>query len=202
MFIPLPIVGLQVSLPGSVAASVSEAEAVIHELNAGSHPALAPLARLLLRTESIASSKVEGLQVDARALARAEMSSELGPQVAPTALEVLGNIDAMQLAIQNATAEESVGVPCRARPGTPECTTPARRPQPAKVEHAPSLVWMLRVNTMARSSAASAGAGCSSRPARPSPKVCHRRLAKARRAPGRRSRRPLAPSPVPLRPRA
>ncbi|MGH9131540.1 MAG: Fic family protein [Acidimicrobiales bacterium] len=109
-FIPLPIEELEVSISGSVAASVSEAEAAIRELNAGSHPALAPLARLLLRTESIASSKVEGMQVDARALARAEVSSDTGQQAAPTALEVLGNIDAMQLAVENTTAEQSVGV--------------------------------------------------------------------------------------------
>jgi len=34
-----------------------------------------PLARLLLRTESIASSKVEGMQMDVRTLARAEARS-------------------------------------------------------------------------------------------------------------------------------
>ena len=109
-FIPLPIEELDVSVSGSVAATVSRAEAAIQELNAGDHPALAPLARLLLRTESIASSKVEGMQVDARTLARAEVSSDIGQKAAPTALEVIGNIDAMQLAIENATAEESVGV--------------------------------------------------------------------------------------------
>jgi Fic family protein len=50
------------------------------------------------------------MQVDARTLARAEVSSDIGQKAAPTALEVIGNIDAMQLAIENATAEESVGV--------------------------------------------------------------------------------------------
>lgn len=109
-FVPLPIEQVDVSISGSVAATVSEAEAAIRELNAGRHPALAPFARLLLRTESIASSKVEGIQVDARTLARAEVSSDIGHKAAPTALEVIGNIDAMQLAIENATAEESVGV--------------------------------------------------------------------------------------------
>jgi Fic family protein len=110
VFIPSPIVELDISVPGSVAAAVSEAEAAIQKLNAGSRPALAPLARLLLRTESIASSKVEGMQIDARMLARAEVASDTGQHATPTALEVLGNIDAMQLAIENATAEDSVGV--------------------------------------------------------------------------------------------
>jgi Fic family protein len=109
-FIPLPVEELGVSVSGSVAATLSEAEAAIRELNTGGHKALAPLARLLLRTESIASSKVEGMQVDARTLARAEASSDIGQKAAPTALEVLGNIYAMQLAIENATAEDSVGV--------------------------------------------------------------------------------------------
>lgn len=110
VFIPLSIEELDVSFSGSVAATVSTAEGAIRDLNAGGHPALAPLARLLLRTESIASSKVEGMQVDARMLARAEATSDIGQRAAPSALEVLGNIDAMQLAIENATAEESVGV--------------------------------------------------------------------------------------------
>ena len=50
-------------------------------LNSAPQPALAPLARLLLRTESIASSKVEGLQADARSLARAEARGDLGAGV-------------------------------------------------------------------------------------------------------------------------
>lgn len=110
VFIPVPIEELDISVSGSRVAVLSEAEAAIQELNAGRHSALAPLARLLLRTESIASSKVEGLQINARALARAEVSNEIGQRATPTALEVLGNIDAMQLAIENATAEEAVGV--------------------------------------------------------------------------------------------
>jgi Fic family protein len=48
-----------------------------------------------LRTESIASSKVEGLQVDARDLARAEARSDLGRRPGTTAAEILGNVDAM-----------------------------------------------------------------------------------------------------------
>jgi Fic family protein len=109
-FIPLPIEELEVSISGALAATVSEAEAAIRELNTASQTALAPFARLLLRTESIASSKVEGMQIDARTLARAEVSSDIGQRATPTALEVLGNIDAMLFAIENATAEESVGV--------------------------------------------------------------------------------------------
>jgi Fic family protein len=69
---------------------------------------LAPLARVLLRTESIASSKVEGMQVDARDLARAEARLESGGKAGSTAAEILANIDAMELAIDHATGSNTV----------------------------------------------------------------------------------------------
>lgn len=102
VFIPEPLHERRGDLPGSVAGVVSDAEGAISRLNAQAHPALQPLARLLLRTESIASSKVEGMQVDVRDLARAEARAETGRKVGSTALEVLANIDAMQLAIDGA----------------------------------------------------------------------------------------------------
>ncbi|MCC7052485.1 MAG: Fic family protein [Gemmatimonadaceae bacterium] len=89
---------LAIPLGADTAGVVSEAEAAIQRLNASARPALAPLARLLLRTESIASSKVEGLQVGVRELARAEAKSAAGQRVAPTAVDVLANVDAMRLA--------------------------------------------------------------------------------------------------------
>ena len=93
-----------IDLPGPVAAVVSEAEKAITDLNAGAGPELAPLARLLLRTESIASSKVEGLQIGTRNLARAEANESTGRRVGSEAAEILGNIDAMQFAIEEAIA--------------------------------------------------------------------------------------------------
>ena len=65
-FIPEAVAGVDVTLPGDVAGVVFEAEKAISDLNRAAGPELMPLARLLLRTESIASSKVEGMQVDAR----------------------------------------------------------------------------------------------------------------------------------------
>lgn len=99
-FVPDPIDALDFTMDARLAGVVSEAESAIRELNNVARPALAPLARLLLRTESIASSKVEGMQVDARQLARAEARAETGGRISATALEVLANIDAMELAIQ------------------------------------------------------------------------------------------------------
>ncbi len=107
-FIPDRLTGLSLRLSGTTAGVISEAEAAIRTLNEGAHPALDAFQRLLLRTESIASSKVEGLQVDVRSLARAEARKDAGQQVTPTALEVLANVDAMQTAIETATAEPRV----------------------------------------------------------------------------------------------
>lgn len=109
-YIPEPLAGLPLTLPVEVAGVVSEAESAIRSLNDVARPALAPLARLLLRTESIASSKVEGMQMGARELARAEARLETGAKAASsTALEVMANIDAMELAIHQASTVERFG---------------------------------------------------------------------------------------------
>jgi Fic family protein len=105
-FVPDLITGLDFSLDARIAGVVSDAETAIRDLNAVAQPALAPLARLLLRTESIASSKVEGMQIGVRELARAEAMVEAGGKTGPNALEIMANIDAMELAIHEATAVE------------------------------------------------------------------------------------------------
>jgi Fic family protein len=110
-FVPDRLTDLAVTLDVDVAAVVSEAERAIHDLNAAARPALAPLARLLLRTESIASSKVEGMQLGLRELARAEARQETGGSAGPTAVQILANIDAMQLAVDEAATADRFGVP-------------------------------------------------------------------------------------------
>jgi len=107
-FIPDLVTTLELSLSGSVAGVIADAESAIQTLNEHAYPGLAPLSRLLLRTESIASSKVEGVQVDARVLARAEVRNDTGQKASSTALEILANIDAMQAAIENATEKERI----------------------------------------------------------------------------------------------
>jgi Fic family protein len=109
-FLPDPLVGFAGGLGGEVAGVVSDAEAAVHALNARARPALAPLARLLLRTESIASSKVEGMQIDSRDLARAEVRLDAGGKAGPSATEILANIDAMELAVHRAASVDLVGV--------------------------------------------------------------------------------------------
>ena len=101
-FVPDMLRDLPVRLEAQAAGVVSDAESSIQGLNAVAYPALVPLARLLLRTESIASSKVEGLQVGVRELARAESREETGGKAGPTATEILGNIAAMEIAVEHA----------------------------------------------------------------------------------------------------
>lgn len=101
-FIPEKLTGMTLSMDATLAGLISEAEQTIRSLNEMAGPALGPLARLLLRTESIASSKVEGMQVGIRELARAEARVESGRSASATAIEVLANIDAMVLAIDDA----------------------------------------------------------------------------------------------------
>ncbi len=86
------------ALDGDVAADVADAEAAIARLNAQASALLdtEALARILLRAESVASSRIEGLEIGARRLLHAEAGRsmhELSSDV--TATEVLGNVDAM-----------------------------------------------------------------------------------------------------------
>jgi Fic family protein len=92
----------KVTLDGEVAADVTDAEAAIGRLNdrASALADTEALARLLLRAESVASSRIEGLEIGARKLLRAELAHELGERTPDvTAEEVLGNIEAMNGAI-------------------------------------------------------------------------------------------------------
>lgn len=109
-FLPEPMSGLSPALPGDVAGIISDAEKAIADLNSRAGPESAPLARLLLRTESIASSKVEGMQIDARTLARAEANQDAGRAVGPEPAGILANIDAMQLAVEQASSADGIKV--------------------------------------------------------------------------------------------
>jgi len=85
-------VGRTIRLDGEVAADVGEAEAAVAKLNTEARTLCdsEALARLLLRSESVASSKIEGLEVGARRLLRAEAARGLGEVSADvTASEVL-----------------------------------------------------------------------------------------------------------------
>lgn len=79
------------------AADIADAEAAIAVANHGQHlVATETLARLLLRSESVASSRIEGLECSQRRLAEAAFAPE---RASETARQVLANIDAMRQAI-------------------------------------------------------------------------------------------------------
>lgn len=90
-------------LDGEVAADVAEAEAAVARFNSEALWLLnwEAMARLLLRAESVASSRIEGLEVGGRRLLRAELARALGEEAEDvTAGEVLNNIGAMSFAIE------------------------------------------------------------------------------------------------------
>jgi Fic family protein len=112
-YVPDPLVGRTFSFDGVVAADVADAEAAITRLNveATSLVDTEALARILLRAESVASSRIEGLRIGARRLLRAEAARGLGEQPADvTAVEVLGNIDAMVYGIDQIHAGDTITV--------------------------------------------------------------------------------------------
>jgi Fic family protein len=103
-YVPDLLAGRKIALDGDVAAEVADAELAIARLD-GDASALVEteaLARILLRAESVASSRIEGLQVGVGRLLRAEAERDLSGRAKDvTATEVLANIDAMQFAAQS-----------------------------------------------------------------------------------------------------
>ena len=103
VYIPDPLDGRTFVLDGDVAADVADAEAALVRLDAttGALADTEALARLLLRAEAVASSRIEGLEVGSRRLLRAQAALHLGEEPRDvTAVEVLGNIEAMLWAVQ------------------------------------------------------------------------------------------------------
>ncbi|MPY91727.1 MAG: Fic family protein [Acidimicrobiia bacterium] len=108
-YVPDPLLGWGLAIPADIAADIADAEYAVHQLNdAGtSHVSLEGLARFLLRAESVGSSMIEGLAAGTRRLIGAEVAlargGDTGDQVA---VEVLGNIAAMQLAVERASTPD------------------------------------------------------------------------------------------------
>lgn len=110
-YVPDRLVGRTFTIEGDVAADIADAEAAIARLNveATSLVDTESLARILLRAESVASSRIEGLEIGARRLLRAEAARELGDDPRDvTAIEVLGNIDAMAYAIEQVAQGDTI----------------------------------------------------------------------------------------------
>lgn len=97
-FVPDPIASIDPRFRLSAAEAIAEAERAVRDLSATRElSGLEALSRQLLRAESVASSRIEGLQLSHRRLAKAVFDPTAADR---TARGVVGNILAMERAIE------------------------------------------------------------------------------------------------------
>jgi Fic family protein len=109
VFIPAPISAHEFTLDSGAVAVIAEATKALGHLN-DTRPqlaSLAALARNLLRSESAASSRIEGVKISHRRLARAAFARGGGRRGDNRAAEVLGNVEAMERAIELGASAEA-----------------------------------------------------------------------------------------------
>jgi Fic family protein len=112
-YVPDRLARREISFSGSTTADVVDAERAVERLNQETR-SLADseaVARLLLRAEAVASSKIEGLEVGGRRLLKAQVAAALGEDPSDiTATEVLNNIEAMRWAVDSLADVERLSV--------------------------------------------------------------------------------------------
>lgn len=101
--IPAPISDWAPSLSSSLSADVEDATRALVDFDSyavrvlgADDPAIGPMSAILLRTESASSSQIENLTTSARQLALAELDET----DKPNAVEVVGNVRAMEAALR------------------------------------------------------------------------------------------------------
>lgn len=112
-YVPDPLAGRRISLSGETAADVADAERAVARLNreASGLADSEAVARLLLRAEAVASSRIEGLEVGGRRLLKAQLARGLGDDSSDvTATEVLNNIEAMRWAVESLSTADAITV--------------------------------------------------------------------------------------------
>jgi Fic family protein len=112
-YVPDELTGREIMLRGDTAADVADAERAVERLNSetGKLADSEAIARLLLRAEAVASSKIEGLEVGGRRLLKAQLALSLGEDPSDiTATEVINNIDAMRWAVDTLSAAGAITV--------------------------------------------------------------------------------------------
>ena len=126
-YLPDSLAGRRISLSGEAAAEVADAERAVERLNREASGLADPeaVARLLMRAEAVASSRIEGLEVGGRRLLKAQLARGLGEDASDvTATEVLNNIEAMRWAVESlstasvVTVENLLGIHERLLTGT------------------------------------------------------------------------------------
>lgn len=112
-YIPDRLIGRQFRLESSLIADITDAERAISVFNERAKALVdtEALARLLLRAESVASSRIEGLVVGARRLLAADAAAQLGEKITDvTAAGVLANVSAMSYAINSVQDKSRITV--------------------------------------------------------------------------------------------
>src|SRR5918992_793445 len=79
-YVPDRLIGREITLSGGTAADVADAERAVERLNRETRSLVdsEAVARLLLRAEAVASSRIEGLEVGSRRLLKAQVAARLG----------------------------------------------------------------------------------------------------------------------------
>ena len=112
-YLPDSLAGRRISLSGEAAAEVADAERAVERLNREASGLADPeaVARLLMRAEAVASSRIEGLEVGGRRLLKAQLARGLGEDASDvTATEVLNNIEALRWAVESLSTASAVTV--------------------------------------------------------------------------------------------
>jgi Fic family protein len=113
VYLPDNLEGRPLLLQGDTLADVTDAERAVTRLNVEAQALLnsEAIARLLLRAEAVASSKIEGLEVGGRRLLQAQAARGLGEDPSDvTSKEILNNIDAMSWAIDTLSDVQTITV--------------------------------------------------------------------------------------------
>jgi Fic family protein len=110
-YVPDPLIDRAITLDGDTAADVTEAESAVTRLNVKARGLVdsEAVARLLLRADAVASSRIEGLEVGGRRLLKAQAAQIMGGEQSDvTAAEVLNNIEAMNWAVDTLSAARTI----------------------------------------------------------------------------------------------
>lgn len=102
-YVPDPLSGLALRIDGQVAADMADAERQVLALSTRGRSAtrVGAVSQLLLIAEAVASSRIEGLEVDAPRLARAQVATlKRQPIDDDTAADVIGNVAAVRQAVE------------------------------------------------------------------------------------------------------
>ena len=102
--IPARIAHLNLAIPGEIAEALDTAARAVASLDAAHGPALSALSGLLLRTESVASSKIENINASVDDYARALH----GSQANASAISVVAASHAMENLIAGVTASRNI----------------------------------------------------------------------------------------------